>query len=429
MTATVGTEVTVAQCAASAERVLDEVERVIVGKREALRPVPLGILGSGHLLLEDLSGLGKTPMARSFATLLRRRRDRRHPATGAGARHTSAPDDPGYDTREFAVKRARTATRSRPPRGRTGTCARASPADTLALDWKPAPLLRRLTTSAVPALVLTAVLGRAELVLVAVPLPRSLASADRAGPPTTWSRPGGSRHSGGGRPAVSADPPGARRGAPSGVHGVVPRVTRALRREQLTDNGLSVPCAWIAAMTKDGDIQQTPEGSAELWIGAVPSLGPGGRDVFLGLGSHADEPGARLARLLLDRGHEGEEGVFYLLPEDLAARYERTGDRLAVTLLARRDVLAHSLRGRPEEGLVLPGALPCDPLDADRVVLLRRELTTGFVPVEQDGEFQPVLLVDHAAGPDAGPEELIALFEEGEAGIAVLNAELLPDRA
>ncbi|MFJ1624625.1 hypothetical protein ACIODX_30355 [Streptomyces sp. NPDC088190] len=372
MTATVGTEVTVAQCAASAERVLDQVERVIVGKREALRPVPLGILGSGHLLLEDLSGLGKTPMARSFATLLRRRRDRRHPATGAGARHTSAPDDPGYDTREF---------------------------------------------------------GRAELVLVAVPLPWSLASADRAGPPTTWSRPGGSRHSGGGRPAVSADPPGARRGAPSGVHGVVPRVTRALRREQLTDNGLSVPCAWIAAMTKDGDIQQTPEGSAELWIGAVPSLGPGGRDVFLGLGSHADEPGARLARLLLDRGHEGEEGVFYLLPEDLAARYERTGDRLAVTLLARRDVLAHSLRGRPEEGLVLPGALPCDPLDADRVVLLRRELTTGFVPVEQDGEFQPVLLVDHAAGPDAGPEELIALFEEGEAGIAVLNAELLPDRA
>ncbi|MFD7528714.1 hypothetical protein ACFV8E_14165 [Streptomyces sp. NPDC059849] len=183
-------------------------------------------------------------------------------------------------------------------------------------------------------------------------------------------------------------------------------------------------------MTKDDDIQQTPEGSAELWIGAVPSLGPGGRDVFLGLGSHAEEPGARLARVLLDRGHEGEEGVFYLLPEDLAARYERTGDRLAVTLLARRDVLAHVLGARPEEERVLPGALPCDPLDADRVVLLRRELTTGFVPVEQGGELQPVLLVDHAAGPDAGPEELIALFEEGEAGIAVLNAELLlPDRA
>ncbi|WP_406253490.1 hypothetical protein OH786_34240 [Streptomyces atratus] len=111
-------------------------------------------------------------------------------------------------------------------------------------------------------------------------------------------------------------------------------------------------------MMKDDDIQQTPEGSAELWIGAVPSLGPGGRDVFLGLGSHADEPGARLARLLLDRGHEGEEGVFYLLPEDLAARYERTGDRLAVTLLARRDVLAHSLRARRRRGAYCPEHCP-----------------------------------------------------------------------
>ncbi|MBD0708901.1 MULTISPECIES: hypothetical protein [unclassified Streptomyces] len=181
-------------------------------------------------------------------------------------------------------------------------------------------------------------------------------------------------------------------------------------------------------MTTDDDNRHFPEGSAELWIGSVPSLGPGGRDVFLGLGPGADEPGARLARLLLDRGHEGEEGVFYLLPEDLAARCERTGDRLAVTLLARRDVLAHSLRERPEEERALPGALPADPLDADRVVLLRRELTTGFDPVEEDGECRPVLLVDHAAGPDAGPEELTALFEEGEAGIAVLNAEWIPGR-
>ncbi|WP_326770976.1 hypothetical protein OG978_45955 (plasmid) [Streptomyces sp. NBC_01591] len=105
------------------------------------------------------------------------------------------------------------------------------------------------------------------------------------------------------------------------------------------------------------------------------------------------------------------------------------GSRGAVTLLARRDVLAHSLRARPEEERVLPGTLPSDPLDASRVVLLRRELTTSFVPAEQDGELQPVLLVDHTAGPDAGPEKLIALFEEGEAGIAVLNADLLPDRA
>ncbi|MFE3946781.1 AAA family ATPase [Streptomyces sp. NPDC059118] len=70
MTAIAGSEATVARCAALAERVLDEVERSIVGKREALRLVLLGMLGSGHVLLEDLPGLGKTLMARSFATAL-----------------------------------------------------------------------------------------------------------------------------------------------------------------------------------------------------------------------------------------------------------------------------------------------------------------------------------------------------------------------
>ncbi len=48
-------------------RVLDEVERAIVGKREALELVLLGILGDGHVLLEDYPGLAKTLIARSFA--------------------------------------------------------------------------------------------------------------------------------------------------------------------------------------------------------------------------------------------------------------------------------------------------------------------------------------------------------------------------
>jgi MoxR-like ATPase len=47
-------------------RVLDEVERAIVGKREALELVLLGILGDGHVLLEDYPGLAKTLIARSF---------------------------------------------------------------------------------------------------------------------------------------------------------------------------------------------------------------------------------------------------------------------------------------------------------------------------------------------------------------------------
>jgi MoxR-like ATPase len=48
-------------------RVLDEVERAIVGKRDALELVLLGILGDGHVLLEDYPGLAKTLIARSFA--------------------------------------------------------------------------------------------------------------------------------------------------------------------------------------------------------------------------------------------------------------------------------------------------------------------------------------------------------------------------
>src|SRR5512133_1021105 len=50
-----------------ATRVLDEVERAIVGKRDALELVLLGMLGDGHVLLEDYPGLAKTLIARSFA--------------------------------------------------------------------------------------------------------------------------------------------------------------------------------------------------------------------------------------------------------------------------------------------------------------------------------------------------------------------------
>ena len=55
---------------ASSVAVLSEVERVIVGKRAALEQVLLGILAGGHVLIEDLPGLGKTMLARSFAQVL-----------------------------------------------------------------------------------------------------------------------------------------------------------------------------------------------------------------------------------------------------------------------------------------------------------------------------------------------------------------------
>jgi MoxR-like ATPase len=50
--------------------VLDEVGTVVVGKRGALELVLAGILAGGHVLLEDLPGLGKTLAARSFAQAL-----------------------------------------------------------------------------------------------------------------------------------------------------------------------------------------------------------------------------------------------------------------------------------------------------------------------------------------------------------------------
>jgi MoxR-like ATPase len=51
-------------------RVLDEVETVIVDKREPLELVFLAFLADGHVLLEDYPGLAKTLAARSFAQVL-----------------------------------------------------------------------------------------------------------------------------------------------------------------------------------------------------------------------------------------------------------------------------------------------------------------------------------------------------------------------
>ena len=50
-----------------AERILVEVERAVVGKRDALELVLLGVLADGHVLIEDFPGLAKTLIARSFA--------------------------------------------------------------------------------------------------------------------------------------------------------------------------------------------------------------------------------------------------------------------------------------------------------------------------------------------------------------------------
>jgi MoxR-like ATPase len=57
----------VTEVAERCERILAEVERAIVGKRDALELVMIGFLADGHILLEDFPGLAKTLIARSFA--------------------------------------------------------------------------------------------------------------------------------------------------------------------------------------------------------------------------------------------------------------------------------------------------------------------------------------------------------------------------
>lgn len=57
----------VADIAGQAEAVVAEVERVIVGKRDTVTNAVLALLCSGHLLLEDIPGVGKTTLAKALA--------------------------------------------------------------------------------------------------------------------------------------------------------------------------------------------------------------------------------------------------------------------------------------------------------------------------------------------------------------------------
>jgi len=59
--------VNLASVAAVSGSLLDAVEAVIVGKRPVLERVLWAILGDGHLLIEDVPGLAKTLIAKSFA--------------------------------------------------------------------------------------------------------------------------------------------------------------------------------------------------------------------------------------------------------------------------------------------------------------------------------------------------------------------------
>jgi MoxR-like ATPase len=62
--------VTPAEARALAERIRQSVRTAVVGRTDAVETILTGLVADGHLLIEDLPGLGKTLIARSFALAL-----------------------------------------------------------------------------------------------------------------------------------------------------------------------------------------------------------------------------------------------------------------------------------------------------------------------------------------------------------------------
>src|ERR687889_2226927 len=60
----------VTQIQESAEKVVANVERVIIGKHQEVRLALVALLCQGHLLIEDVPGTGKTVLAKSIAKSL-----------------------------------------------------------------------------------------------------------------------------------------------------------------------------------------------------------------------------------------------------------------------------------------------------------------------------------------------------------------------
>ena len=54
----------------TAQRILDEIQKVVVGKTETVEKILMAILAGGHILMEDVPGVGKTTMALAFSRAL-----------------------------------------------------------------------------------------------------------------------------------------------------------------------------------------------------------------------------------------------------------------------------------------------------------------------------------------------------------------------
>ena len=81
------------------QQIITNMENVIVGKREVIELALITLLSDGHLLLEDVPGVGKTTLGKALAQSIRcsfaRIRDRvpaQH-AGGVGVEHAEHPGE------------------------------------------------------------------------------------------------------------------------------------------------------------------------------------------------------------------------------------------------------------------------------------------------------------------------------------------------
>ncbi len=63
-------EISVKEVQAVTESLVENVERVVIGKRKVIELVIIGLLSQGHILIEDVPGVGKTVLARALAKSL-----------------------------------------------------------------------------------------------------------------------------------------------------------------------------------------------------------------------------------------------------------------------------------------------------------------------------------------------------------------------